>query len=136
MKQTIKDWPKIQKSVEDLFQRGFRRKIYRTPAGSPVEVSFTNGNVGGVCCGVSYMTDQFTIGLLKQIAGYKPTPAKVKQSRKIPVIVAISKSSRYGRPRIIAFGTKLQDSVELAMSNLPSTDSYSIASGTLIIDPA
>ena len=54
--------------------------------------------------------------------------------RKIKVIVAVSRKTRYGRPKFIAFGTKIQSSVEDAMSGLRNQGRYYLQFGTLILD--
>jgi len=56
------------------------------------------------------------------------------RSRGMKVMVAVSRSSRYGRPRIIAFGTKIQGSVEDAMAGLGKQGRYSLCWGRLVID--
>ena len=50
------------------------------------------------------------------------------------VLVAVSRSSRYGRPRIIAFGTKVQSSVEDAMAGLRSGGRYHLCWGRLVLE--
>ena len=54
--------------------------------------------------------------------------------KKMKVMVAVSRNSRYGRPKIIAFGTKIQSSAEDAMSNLRPKGRYHLCWGTLTID--
>jgi hypothetical protein len=56
-----------------------------------------------------------------------------RKMRKLKVIVAKSRSSRYGRPRYIAFSTQSQSSVEMVMSGLDRRGNYSLQFGTLIL---
>ena len=56
------------------------------------------------------------------------------KAKGMKVMVAVSRSSRYGRPRIIAFGTKIQSSVEDVMANLGKQGRYHLCWGRLIID--
>lgn len=53
---------------------------------------------------------------------------------KLKVIIAKSRSSRYGRPKYIAFSTMIQSSVEDAMTNLRPRGRYSLQLGTLTFD--
>ncbi len=54
--------------------------------------------------------------------------------RKLKVIVAISRSSRYGRPKYIAFSTMSQSSVEMAMAQFDKRGRYSLCFGTLMLE--
>ena len=52
----------------------------------------------------------------------------------INVIVAISRSSRYARPKHIAFSTMSQSSVEMVMSGLDKRGRYSLCLGKLFLE--
>jgi hypothetical protein len=58
----------------------------------------------------------------------------MKTKKSMRVMVAVSRKSRYGRPKIIAFGTKIQSSVEDAMAGLGKQGEYSLCWGILTLD--
>jgi hypothetical protein len=56
------------------------------------------------------------------------------KKRPLKVIVAVSRSSRYGRPKHIAFSTMSQSSVEMVMSGLDIRGDYYLRFGKLYLE--
>jgi hypothetical protein len=56
------------------------------------------------------------------------------KKRPLKVIVAVSRSSRYGRPKHIAFSTMSQSSVEMVMSGLDIRGDFYLRFGKLYLE--